>query len=99
MLQIVEQGLAVGDVLPEFALPDGAGRIVASDDLLGARAAGAGLLPRPLVPLLQHDARGAGPDPARRSRRLGGAMVAVAPLPQRGARPAGRGSAGSTSRC
>jgi hypothetical protein len=34
MLQIVEQGLAIGDVLPDFALPDRAGQIVASDDLL-----------------------------------------------------------------
>lgn len=34
MLQIVEQGLAVGDILPEFVLPDTAGRIVASEALL-----------------------------------------------------------------
>lgn len=34
MLQIVEGGLAVGDVLPDFALPDIAGRIVGSDMLL-----------------------------------------------------------------
>lgn len=34
MLQIVELGLAVGDVLPDFALPDADGRIVTSDDLL-----------------------------------------------------------------
>ena len=34
MLQIVEQGLAVGDVLPDFALPDQTRRIVASGDLL-----------------------------------------------------------------
>ncbi len=34
MLQVVEQGLAVGDVLPDFALPDAAGRIVTSEALL-----------------------------------------------------------------
>ncbi len=34
MLQIVEGGLAVGDILPDFALPDIAGRIISSDSLL-----------------------------------------------------------------
>ena len=34
MLQIVEQGLAEGDLLPDFALPDSSGRVVASADLL-----------------------------------------------------------------
>jgi peroxiredoxin len=34
MLQIVEQGLAVGDPLPEFALADADGRIRASGELL-----------------------------------------------------------------
>jgi peroxiredoxin len=34
MLQIVEQGLVVGDVLPDFALPDRNGRIVTSGELL-----------------------------------------------------------------
>ena len=34
MLQIVETSLAVGDVLPEFALPDTGGRVVASEALL-----------------------------------------------------------------
>jgi peroxiredoxin len=34
MLQIVEQGLQVGDLLPEFALPDTDGRIVSSEALL-----------------------------------------------------------------
>jgi peroxiredoxin len=34
MLQIVEGGLAVGDTLPDFALPDTTGRIVTSDELL-----------------------------------------------------------------
>ncbi len=37
MLQLVEQGLGVGDVLPDFTLPDIGGRVVASEDLL-ARA-------------------------------------------------------------
>ena len=36
MLQIVEQGLAVGDLLPEFALPDTDGVIVSSEALLAA---------------------------------------------------------------
>ena len=34
MLQIVETSLAVGDVLPEFALPDTGGQVVASEALL-----------------------------------------------------------------
>jgi peroxiredoxin len=34
MLQIVEHGLAVGDTLPDFALPDTAGRIVTGEQLL-----------------------------------------------------------------
>lgn len=34
MLQIVEQGLAEGDLLPDFALPDTSGQIVSSVDLL-----------------------------------------------------------------
>ena len=56
MLQLVEQGLAVGDVLPDFAArPDG--RIVASEELLAAGRCGH-VLPRALVPLLQPDARG-----------------------------------------
>lgn len=36
MLQVVENGLAVGDVLPDFALPDAAGRIVTSDDIFAS---------------------------------------------------------------
>ena len=36
MLQLVEQGLTVGDVLPDFRLPDTGGRVVASEDLLAA---------------------------------------------------------------
>jgi hypothetical protein len=34
MLQIVEHGLAAGDVLPDFGLQDPAGRLVTSDALL-----------------------------------------------------------------
>jgi peroxiredoxin len=34
MLQIVEHAPAVGEVLPDFALPDSSGRIVTSDELL-----------------------------------------------------------------
>ncbi len=34
MLQIVEHGLTIGDVLPDFALPDPDGRIVTSEELL-----------------------------------------------------------------
>jgi peroxiredoxin len=36
MLQVVEQGLAAGDVLPDFALEDAAGKMVTSDELLAA---------------------------------------------------------------
>jgi peroxiredoxin len=34
MLQIAEHSLAVGEVLPDFALPDTSGRVVTSDELL-----------------------------------------------------------------
>jgi peroxiredoxin len=34
MLQIAEHSLGVGEVLPDFALPDAAGRVVTSDELL-----------------------------------------------------------------
>ena len=34
MLQLVEQGLGVGDVLPDFILPDIGGRVLASEGLL-----------------------------------------------------------------
>jgi peroxiredoxin len=34
MLQIAEHSLAVGEVLPDFALPDASGRVVTSDELL-----------------------------------------------------------------
>ena len=34
MLQIAEHSLGVGEVLPDFALPDAAGRVVTSDGLL-----------------------------------------------------------------
>ena len=35
MLQIVEQGLAVGDLLPDFALPDQTGTVVRLGDFRG----------------------------------------------------------------
>jgi peroxiredoxin len=37
MLQLAEHSLAVGDVFPEFALPDDSGRIVEGADLLAER--------------------------------------------------------------
>ena len=79
MLQLVEQGLAVGDVLPDFALPDERRPDRRQRRSAGAWPAGPGILPRPLVPLLQPDARGAEPG-APAIQRLGGSLVAVAPL-------------------
>lgn len=37
MLQLAEQSLAIGDMLPDFALPDATGRLVRSEDLLDGR--------------------------------------------------------------
>jgi peroxiredoxin len=34
MMQLAEHGLAVGDVLPDFKLPDAAGRLIANGELL-----------------------------------------------------------------
>jgi peroxiredoxin len=34
MLQVADQSLAAGELLPDFALPDAAGRVVTSDELL-----------------------------------------------------------------
>ena len=52
MLQIAEQGLQAGDILPDFELIDAAGQRVTGDELLCPRAARARLLSRRLVPLL-----------------------------------------------
>ena len=60
MMRVAEDGLAVGDHLPDFALADGAGRIWTSQRAARSRAAGAGPVPRRLVSLLRPHHGGAG---------------------------------------
>jgi thiol-disulfide isomerase/thioredoxin len=80
MLQIVEQGLAIGDVLPDFALPDRAGQIVASDDLLACGPLVLTFFRGPWCPYCSMTLEALNQIlPA--VERLGGLMVAVAPLP------------------
>lgn len=79
MLQIVEQGLAVGDILPDFALPDADGRVVASADLLARGPVALSFFRGPWCPYcsLALEALGRA-QPA--VERAGGSLVAVAPL-------------------
>jgi peroxiredoxin len=79
MLQIVEQGLAVGDVLPDFALPDADGRIVKSDDLLARGPLALVFFRGPWCPfccLTLEALEGVRPQ----VEALGAALVGVAPL-------------------
>ncbi len=79
MLQVVEHGLAVGDVLPDFVLPDSGGRPVASDDLLTSGPLVLTFFRGPWCPYCSMTLEALnGIQPA--VRRLGGTMVAVAPL-------------------
>ena len=83
MLQLVEQGLQVGDLLPEFALPDTDGLVVVQRGAAGPRPAGRRLHPRPLVPLLLAGAGGAGGGRARRSSSWARALVVISPMAAR----------------
>lgn len=79
MLQLVEQGLAVGDVLPDFALPDQNGRIVTSDDLLAHGPVAVTFFRGPWCPYCSLTLEALN-RAAPAIQRLGGTLVAVAPL-------------------
>lgn len=79
MLQVVEHGLAVGDQLPEFALPDPDGNIVASEELIARGPLAVVFIRGPWCPycsltLAALDALG----PA--VEELGGSLVVISPV-------------------
>jgi peroxiredoxin len=80
MLQVVEHGLAAGDVLPDLALPDADGRIVTSDELLARGPLALVFFRGPWCPYCSlalealEEARPA-------LERRGASLVAVAPVP------------------
>ena len=79
MLQIVEQGLAAGDVLPDFTLPDTSGRMVASAALLDRGPLVLAFFRGPWCPYCSLMVEAL--DQLRpQVEALGGSCVAVAPL-------------------
>jgi peroxiredoxin len=79
MLQIVEQGMVVGDVLPDFALRDQTGRIVTSGELLARGPVVLAFFRGPWCPYCS-TTLGALNEMRPAIERLGGTVVAVAPL-------------------
>jgi peroxiredoxin len=79
MLQLVEQSLRIGDVLPDFVLPDRNGRIVTSEELLERGPLVMTFFRGPWCPYcsLTLEALNEVRSPIERA---GGSMVAVAPL-------------------
>jgi peroxiredoxin len=80
MLQLVEQGLAVGDLLPEFALPDGNALIVTSEELLARGPLALAFFRGPWCPYCSL-ALQALEEARPRIEDLGASLVAVAPMP------------------
>lgn len=80
MLQLVEQGLAVGDLLPEFALPDTDGRVVMSDQLLERGPLALAFFRGPWCPYCSL-ALQALEEARPKIEDLGASLVAVAPMP------------------
>jgi peroxiredoxin len=80
MLQIVEQGLTVGDVLPDFALPDSDGRIVTSEGLLAHGPLALAFFRGPWCPYCSL-ALQALEEARPKIEHLGASLVAVAPVP------------------
>jgi peroxiredoxin len=79
MLQLVEQGLGVGDVLPDFALPDRNGRVVTSEELLERGPLVMTFFRGPWCPYCSLTLEAL--NEVRSSvERSGGSVVAVAPL-------------------
>ena len=80
MMQIVEQGLAEGDTLPDFALPDAAGEIVTSAGLLDRGPLVLAFFRGPWCPYCSLMVEAL--DQLRPAvEALGASCVAVAPLP------------------
>jgi peroxiredoxin len=80
MLQIVEQGLQVGDLLPEFALPDTDGRIVSSETLLAERPLAVVFVRGPWCPYCTLALEAL--EEVRPSiERLGAGLVVISPMP------------------
>lgn len=80
MLQLVEHGLAVGDVLPDFALADATGRVVASEALLERGPLALAFFRGPWCPYCSLALRAL--EAARPAiEDLGASLVAVAPVP------------------
>ena len=80
MLQLVEQGLGVGDVLPDFTLPDTGGRVVASEGLLATGPLAVMFFRGPWCPYCSLTLQAL--DEARpKIEALGGSVVAISPLP------------------
>lgn len=80
MLQLVEQGLGAGDVLPDFALPDRNGRTITSEELLEHGPLVTTFFRGPWCPYCSLTLQAL--DEARpRIEALGGSVVAISPLP------------------
>jgi peroxiredoxin len=80
MLQIVEQGLQVGDLLPEFALPDTDGRIVSSETLLAELPLAVVFVRGPWCPYCTLALEAL--EEVRPSiERLGAGLVVISPMP------------------
>ncbi len=80
MLQIVEHGPAVGDLLPEFALPDADGRLVTSEALLERGPLVLAFFRGPWCPYCSMALQAL--NQARPAiEALGASLVTVAPLP------------------
>ena len=78
MMRVAEDGLAAGDPLPDFSLEDGAGRALDLGRAARPWAAGAGPVPRRLVPLLRPHHAGPRGCPAG-DRGAGATAVGVMP--------------------
>lgn len=80
MLQLVELGPTIGDLLPDFALPDTQGRIVSSDTLFGRGPLALAFFRGPWCPYCSMALRAL--DEVRPAiENLGASLVAVAPMP------------------
>jgi peroxiredoxin len=79
MLQLVEQGLTVGDVLPDFALPDQTGRIVTSDELLARGPLALSFFRGPWCPYCSMTVEALS-EIRHTIEQLGGSLVAISPL-------------------
>jgi peroxiredoxin len=80
MLQIVEHGLAVGDTLPDFALPDTQGRLVTSEALLAQGPLAVAFVRGPWCPYCSLALQALDGEALPEFERLGASLVVVSPL-------------------